>query len=88
MQTVQLTPIESGRRFETVLGKDKPVQVGDMAILADDSWPMHARGAVVGKVVTIDDYPDDPHLRHLVRVEPMRSLEHLGSVTVVVESSG
>ena len=83
--TIQLTADRDGRAFEAVVDKDQPVGVEDVAILVDQRWPEHARGFVVGKVVKVDDYPKDPHMRNRVHVQPMRSLEHLPAVTVIVD---
>lgn len=63
---------------------DKPVKVGDVAFLDDDSWPADAQGFVVGKVVGIEKNLKDPLNLKRVIIKPLRSLRRLARVTVLV----
>jgi len=76
----------SGDRFEADAVADDGVQVGDLAHLVDDTWPKEARGLVIGKVVQVNNHPQDPILRRQVMIAPIRSLAHLNRVIVIVPS--
>jgi cell shape-determining protein MreC len=83
---VQLEVVTVGGRamFRGVVDAGAPVHVGDLAHLADDTWPREATGYVLGKVVAITDHPDDPTLRRLVMVEPVISVAHVRDVVVLL----
>ena len=83
-------PFEAEGEFLTaVVNEDHPVQPGDLAHLDSCTWcPPEARGFVVGKVVKIEPYPDDPTLRRRLVVQPIKSLRHLSEVAVPVPSDG
>ena len=76
-----------GPFFEAIVMTGTPVQVGDLAQLADVEWPPEAMGFVVGRVVNIEDYAADPTLRKRIVVEPTRPLNRLRFVVVLVESA-
>lgn len=67
-----------------------PVAAGDYARLDDErgpeGWPQAVQGMIVGQVVSVSPNPNQPLLQSVV-VEPMRSLLHLETVTVVVPRS-
>lgn len=70
--------------FETIIGRDDPVQLNDLALLADDTWPDDAWGYVVGKVTRIEQLPEDPVLRRKVTVEPLMALQFLHRAFVLM----
>lgn len=74
---------EQGRRFLTEVGVNDPVRVGDLAFLADDTWPEEARGFVVGRIVSAEPKSIDPQLRRSVVIEPVRDLRLVRRVFVV-----
>jgi cell shape-determining protein MreC len=74
----------TGLRFFTEIGVDDPVRVGDLAYLADETWPDEARGFVVGRVTSIEPKSTDPQLRRVVAVDPVRDLRYVRRVFVVV----
>jgi hypothetical protein len=53
----------------------------------DDYWPAEARGFIVGKVVSVEDDPSDPTLRKRAVVRPIRPLDSLSRVTIVLPPS-
>ena len=65
-----------------------PVEVGDLAHLADDNWPGEAAGLVLGKVVKVESDPDDPILRRLTYIQPIRSFAYLSRVVIEVPADG
>jgi len=74
-----------GRSFFTdEFPLDAPVQVGDLAHLADDSWQFRARGFIVGRVVEAKPHPDRPLLNMRVVIRPDRSLASVSHVAVLV----
>jgi hypothetical protein len=78
-----------GRRvFEAVVPVSSLVEVGYLAHLSDESWAPEARGFVIGKVVKVEPYAEDPTLRKLVTVEPVESLPHVSQVVVLVPTAG
>ena len=85
---IQARSDKRGEQFVAQTDVDDPVQVGDLAHLADDLWPLEASGLVVGKVVAIEKDPDDPILRRLTQIEPIRSFAHLDRVVVQIPSEG
>ncbi|MCC6579370.1 MAG: rod shape-determining protein MreC [Phycisphaeraceae bacterium] len=81
-----LCQIESDPTSMALLGRgdaDNPVQVGDLAHLADDRWPRQAQGLIVGTVVQVTPDPKTPLLRTQFVVKPLRSLPFLGQVIVI-----
>jgi len=88
---LQLQPFEGQELFWAEAAHTDPIQVGDLAHLrlADNvlasaaRWPDEAAGMVVGKVVRIEDHPDDPRLRTRVIVQPRVSLRGLTRVVVL-----
>jgi cell shape-determining protein MreC len=73
-----------GDEFVATLAKNDPVSVDDLAYLMDEYWPPEARGFVVGKVVRVEDDPSDPQLRKRAIVRPLRPLESLTRVLVLM----
>ena len=62
-------------------GADQPVEVGDLAHLADAGWPRAARGFIVGEVRAVDEAPMNPTMYRRLRIEP---IEHLATLRRVV----
>lgn len=78
---------KDGRSFQTdEFALDSPVKVGDLALLADESWQSRARGFIVGTVTQAGPHPDRPLLNKRVIVRPNRALASLDSVVVLVPS--
>jgi cell shape-determining protein MreC len=76
---------DDGRSFVTdEFPLDAPVEVGDLAHLADDSWQFRARGFIVGRVVQAGPHPDRPLLNKRVVIRPQRSLASVRYVAVLV----
>lgn len=76
---------ENGRSFKTdEFALDAPVQVGDLVLLADDSWQFRARGFIVGVVTEAGKHPDRPLLNKRVVVRPVRPLASVSHVAVLV----
>lgn len=76
---------EDGRSFYTdEFALDASVQVGDLVLLADDSWQFRARGFLVGVVTEAIPHPDRPYLNKHVVIRPMLSLASLPRVVVLV----
>jgi len=76
---------DDGRSFFTdEFPLDAPVEVGDLAHLADDSWQFRARGFIVGRVVEAGPHPDRPLLNMRVVIRPERSLASVPHVAVLV----
>jgi cell shape-determining protein MreC len=82
----QLVANDQGR-FETTLGKDRPVEQGDLAHLSDERWPATAQGFVIGQVVAVERDPQDPLAYRKIVVQPVRSLAHLREVLVLIPAS-
>lgn len=74
-------------RMTAVVGKDQSVVVGDWAHLFDETWPAEAGGCVIGQVVAVEDFSDDPLLRKRVVIEPMQTLSRLHRVVVLTPLS-
>jgi cell shape-determining protein MreC len=72
--------------FVAVVPTAEAVEVDDLAILHDETWPAEAAGFVVGRVAKImrADDKDNPLLRKKIIVQPMRSLPHLDTVVVAI----
>jgi rod shape-determining protein MreC len=79
---LELAP--GGEEFISMLSKDDAIKEGDLAFLDDKAWPPESRGFVVGKVVRTEPDPADPLLRRRAIVRPVRPLDALTSVMVVV----
>ena len=76
---------DDGRTFYTdEFALDSPVQVGDLALLADESWQFRARGFIVGTVVQVGPHPDRPLLNQRVVIRPNRPLASVYGVIVLV----
>ncbi len=76
---------DDGRTFFTdEFSLDSPVQVGDLALLADDSWQFRARGFIVGTVVEAGPHPDRPLLNQRVVIRPNRAPASVYGVIVLV----
>lgn len=73
---------KDAKYFTGEIDANQPVEVGDIAFLADDRWPRE--GYIVGKVIAVDNSPKDPLLRRIVKVEPQIPLWSLSEVTIVV----
>jgi len=80
----RLTWNGSERGFTAVVGRDKPVETGDLAHLADIGYPRGAHGYVVGVVSKVEDYEDNPLLFRKLTVQPTVSLAHMSHVVVLV----
>ncbi len=64
---------------------EQEVEAGDVAHLADISWPSPAQGFVLGRVETVQRDPGQPYLiRHAI-IRPLMPLEALTQVSVLVE---
>jgi cell shape-determining protein MreC len=72
--------------FVAVVPTAEEVEVDDIAVFNDDTWPHEAGGFVVGRVAKIDkaDDKDNPLLRKKIIVMPLRSLPHLDTVVVAI----
>jgi hypothetical protein len=76
---------DDGRTFYTdEFALDSPVQVGDLALLADESWQFRARGFIVGTVTQVGPHPDKPLLNQRVVIRPNRPLASVYGVIVLV----
>jgi len=75
---------DTGLRFLTEVGVNDPVRVGDLAYLADETWPEESRGFVVGRVTSAEPKTTDPELRRVVVVQPVRDIRYIRRVFVVV----
>jgi cell shape-determining protein MreC len=60
------------------------VKTGDVVSLYDRAWPAEARGYVVGKVVKVAPWPDNPLLYRQIVVQPLVALAQLRRVSVIV----
>lgn len=81
----ELIELSADRKtFRLTVGKEDPVEVGDLAHLADDSWPSEAIGYVVGEVTSVAPDPRDPLNRKLVVITPIKPLESLSRVMALV----
>ncbi len=74
--------------FHARIDATVPVQVGDLAHLADDAWPREAQGLVIGRVSQIEPDPQTPQLRRQVLIEPLQSPLRLGPVLVLRPHAG
>ena len=77
--------LTAGRdRFFTIVETDSPVQVGDLAHLADPHWPRESDGLIVGRVVSVRKHLENPTLEKRVVVEPLVRPAYLTRVVVLV----
>ncbi|MHB1157476.1 MAG: rod shape-determining protein MreC [Phycisphaerales bacterium] len=63
--------------------RDTPVQVGDIAHLADNTWPDDVQGMVLGRVTEVT-HVRDPVLFKKITLRPLRALSYLDQLTVIV----
>lgn len=82
LATLELSPNGSG--FTAVIPATQDVREGDLAYLSDETWPPEARALVVGKVVGVVQEPTNPLLRRRITVAPLKELEKLSRVIVIV----
>ena len=91
--SVQVPPreIDTWVKYNASLGafyfdpaKAKRISIGDIAQLADDRWPDHAQGLIVGKVTRIMRHPTNWMNLKRVVIKPMVSLQDLSEVMVLV----
>jgi len=69
--------------LQALAPEDLPVNIDDIAHLRDDSWPASVQGMILGKVTDVQSL-DDPPLRIRITIEPLRSLQYLDEVTLIV----
>jgi cell shape-determining protein MreC len=89
---VQCQPNKGSETFWAEAAQSDPIQAGDLAHLrlADNAlatqarWRDESAGMIVGKVVRVEDHPDDPKLRTRVIIEPRLKLQSLTRVVVLV----
>lgn len=62
---------------------DLPVNIDDIAHLRDDSWPNSVNGMILGRVINVESL-DDPPLRIRITIAPLRTLQYLDEVTLIV----
>ncbi|MBL4699812.1 MAG: rod shape-determining protein MreC [Phycisphaeraceae bacterium] len=83
-QTVAHLEVSDNGKFFFARGDiNEQVKIGDLAFLADDRWPLAAQGLIIGQVTAIDQDEMTPLLRTRIKIEPLRSLMHLGQVLVI-----
>jgi len=70
--------------FTAIVGRDKPVEVEDLAHLADQAFPAGAYGFIIGVVRKIEDYERNPLLHQRLVVEPDPNLQRLQNVVVLI----
>ncbi len=85
---VQAQTVAGEDRLMAQTDVDDPARVGDLAHLDDERWPAAANGLVVGKVVAIENDPEDPLLRRHTYIQPLRSLAYLDRVVVLLPAQG
>jgi cell shape-determining protein MreC len=71
-------------RFEAIANEDVPAAKGEIAHLRDETWPGHAWGRIIGRVVDVRDAPQQ-QMRKRIVVECMIDLSALRNVIVLVE---
>jgi len=81
----QLRLSDDGRSFYLDVARDAPLEIGDLAHLADGQgiWPPEASGFVVGKVQKISDHPERPLSLKRAIVQPLYDLPRLSRVAVL-----
>jgi cell shape-determining protein MreC len=62
---------------------DLPINIDDIAHLRDDSWPNSVNGMILGRVINVESL-DDPPLRIRITIQPLRTLQYLDEVTLIV----
>jgi hypothetical protein len=89
--SVRLQPARDGRTLVAQQelrpasdGAPAVIRKGDLASLDDPAWPQEARGYVVGKVVEVRPWPDNPLLYRQIVVRPLVPLGQLLRVSVIV----
>lgn len=70
-------------RFESLPPHDVGAKVGDVVHLWDQDWPRYARGQIIGRVVKVEDEPEDP-LRKRIVVEAAVTYPSLKQVIVLM----
>lgn len=78
---------EDGKAFSVQVPATTEIRPGDIAHLADESWPIEANGFVVGQVTEVIADPADPMLYRFVRIEPRVNLETLDEVYVLADAA-
>ena len=81
---VQIEQRDDGHTFGVQVSRSVTVEKGDLAHLADVSWPREARGFVVGQVRSVKRAPEDPYSFKNVVIEPIPPLTTLSEVTALV----
>ena len=82
-QVVQFEALPNGR-LQADAHRDVQAHIGDIAHLRDlDGWPESVQGMILGRVVDVQSL-DEPVLRIRITVEPLRPLQHLDEVTLIV----
>jgi len=79
---VQFDALADGT-FEALAPNDLPVNIDDIAHLRDDSWPDSVNGMILGRVIDVESL-DDPPLRIRITIAPLRTLQYLNEVTLIV----
>jgi cell shape-determining protein MreC len=73
--------------FVASLDKHKTIEVGDIARLDDEAWPLAGQGYTVGKVTEVQNpHPRKPVLQR-IRVKPLAPLKQLDRIAVHVPSA-
>jgi rod shape-determining protein MreC len=73
---------DDSESFYADVNLNSPIQVGDLAFLADDLWPAEAMGFVVGVVERIGEDPKNPLAMKRIFVRPL--VQPLSRVEVLV----
>ena len=81
---VNIREANDGQEFWAEIDADATVRAGDLAHLADDTWPTEARGFIVGRVQEIIEHPDRPYLSRRVIIKPLRPVGRLSNVVVLI----
>jgi hypothetical protein len=81
---ILLEAAPDGRRFTERINVGLSIQGGELAHLTDRNWPDLAQGFVIGKVTNVVKDQNDPLQHRLVTVIPIRSVDLLHDVTVLV----
>lgn len=79
-----LFEVISPRSLMAIVAKDFPAEVGDYAHLRDDDWPATVQGRIIGVVRRVEPLPSQPLLRNRIIIEPLRPIDRLNRVTVIV----
>ncbi|MFP4145239.1 MAG: rod shape-determining protein MreC [Phycisphaeraceae bacterium] len=62
----------------------QPISRGDLAHLADPTWPEEAQALVVGQVTQVEKDPADPTMFRRAIIEPIHPLPALSRLTILV----